>query len=469
MNQLVNEWIDAHEKELLSDIKELCEIPSVLAPAEGDAPFGTECKKALLAAIDLCKKYGFATRNYDNYVATADFDPSLPHTLDMLGHTDVVPAGEGWTVTEPFKIIEKDGRLYGRGTSDDKGPMLCALYAMRALKECNIPLTKGVRMIMGSDEETGSTDITKYYAVEEEAPMTFSPDAEFPLINIEKGQFRASLEKTIDLSDALPRILSLNAGIALNAVPQKAKIVLEGIGATDSSLLAAIRAIEEECKVEVEVSASGANVELTVIGESAHASTPELGKNAGLAAIKLVDRLPLADEKMKDAISKLLVLFPYGVTDGSGVGIRMSDAESGPLTCTLDLYHIEDGKMSFAFDSRTPVMANEENCLEVAKKTIEEAGFTFSSQGMIMPHNVPADTPFVHTLLKAYTDVTGLEGKAVAIGGGTYVHELKNGVAFGAVLPDIDTHMHGADEFMDIKNINLATKVFAEAIMQLCM
>ena len=424
MNQLVNEWIDAHEKELLSDIKELCEIPSVLAPAEGDAPFGTECKKALLAAIDLCKKYGFATRNYDNYVATADFDPSLPHTLDMLGHTDVVPAGEGWTVTEPFKIIEKDGRLYGRGTSDDKGPMLCALYAMRALKECNIPLTKGVRMIMGSDEETGSTDITKYYAVEEEAPMTFSPDAEFPLINIEKGQFRASLEKTIDLSDALPRILSLNAGIALNAVPQKATIVLEGIGATDSSLL---------------------------------------------AAIKLVDRLPLADEKMKDAISKLLVLFPYGVTDGSGVGIRMSDAESGPLTCTLDLYHIEDGKMSFAFDSRTPVMANEENCLEVAKKTIEEAGFTFSSQGMIMPHNVPADTPFVQTLLKAYTDVTGLEGKAVAIGGGTYVHELKNGVAFGAVLPDIDTHMHGADEFMDIKNINLATKVFAEAIMQLCM
>ena len=387
----------------------------------------------------------------------------------MLGHTDVVPAGEGWTVTEPFKIIEKDGRLYGRGTSDDKGPMLCALYAMRALKECNIPLTKGVRMIMGSDEETGSTDITKYYAVEEEAPMTFSPDAEFPLINIEKGQFRASLEKTIDLSDALPRILSLNAGIALNAVPQKATIVLEGIGATDSSLLAAIRAIEEECKVEVKVSASGANVELTVIGESAHASTPELGKNAGLAAIKLVDRLPLADEKMKDAISKLLVLFPYGVTDGSGVGIRMSDAESGPLTCTLDLYHIEDGKMSFSFDSRTPVMANEENCLEVAKKTIEEAGFTFSSQGMIMPHNVPADTPFVQTLLKAYTDVTGLEGKAVAIGGGTYVHELKNGVAFGAVLPDIDTHMHGADEFMDIKNINLATKVFAEAIMQLCM
>ena len=112
----------------------------------------------------------------------------------MLGHTDVVPAGEGWTVTEPFTVIEKDGRLYGRGVSDDKGPVLCALYAMRAIKESGIPLKKNVRLILGSDEETGSIDITKYYAREPEADYTFSPDAEFPLINIEKGQFRGTFK-----------------------------------------------------------------------------------------------------------------------------------------------------------------------------------------------------------------------------------------------------------------------------------
>jgi succinyl-diaminopimelate desuccinylase len=110
-----------------------------------------------------------------------------------------VPAGEGWTVTEPFKPIVKDGRIYGRGTSDDKGPLLCALYAMRALKETGVELKKGVRLIMGADEETGSgTDIAKYYATEPEAEMTFSPDAEFPLINIEKGQFRGTISKTVE-------------------------------------------------------------------------------------------------------------------------------------------------------------------------------------------------------------------------------------------------------------------------------
>src|SRR5699024_10557105 len=107
--------------------------------------------------------------------------------LDILAHLDVVPAGEGWTVTEPFEPVEKDGRLYGRGTADDKGPAVAALYALRAVKELGIPLKKRVRLILGTDEECGSSDIQHYYAVEKEAPMTFSPDGAFPVVNIEKG------------------------------------------------------------------------------------------------------------------------------------------------------------------------------------------------------------------------------------------------------------------------------------------
>ena len=466
MNQKVTEWIDSHKDELVTDVKKLCSIPSVLADAEGDATFGPECKKALNTAIDMAAGYGFATKNYDNYVGTADLDPSLPHTLDMLGHTDVVPAGEGWTVTEPFHVIEKDGRLYGRGTSDDKGPLLCALYAMRALKETNTKLSKGVRLIMGSDEETGSIDISKYYAVEKEAPMTFSPDAEFPLINIEKGQFRGTLSKKLDGSLAKPTLVSLDAGIALNAVPQKAKLVFSGLDFDAEEVKAAIASVEKDCQVSCEVDAKTETI--TIIGESAHASTPELGKNAGLAGVLLANRLPLASCEETKLLKEVEVLFPYGVTDGSGIGIAMSDEASGAVTCTLDLYHVTRDEMSFSFDARTPLCAGEENCVKVAEAMVEKAGFDWSTPGMVLPHAVSADSPFVQTLLKAYSDVTGLEGKALAIGGGTYVHDLKNGVAFGAVLPDVDTHMHGADEFIDIENLMIATKVFAEAIEQLC-
>lgn len=463
MNDSVNKWIDAHLDEYIEDLKNFVSINSVQGSYEQGKPFGDGPFDALNFAIDLASKYGFSVNNYDYYVGTADFDPELPRSLDMLAHCDVVPAGEGWTVTEPFVPVVKDGRIYGRGTSDDKGPLLCALYAMRAIKECGIPLKKGVRLIMGSDEETGSSDIAKYYAVEPEAEMTFSPDAEFPLINIEKGQFRGEIVKSFEESTALPRLVSLEAGVALNAVPQKAVIELEGF---DMRLAEDIMdAVAKECQVTCEQTGMQ---EITITGVSAHASTPESGKNAGLAALILVSRLPLAPCAQLEAINNVIKLFPYGVTDGEGLGIKMCDEESHDLTCTLDLYHVTKTELNVQFDSRTPVMATKENCEDVAATRIRELGLEFVTHNMIPPHRVPADSDFVKTLLHSYEEVTGLKGEAVAIGGGTYVHKLKNGVAFGAVLPDIDTRMHGADEFFDLDNIVIAIKVYAEAIIELC-
>lgn len=463
MNNKVNEWIDAHMDELVNDIKDLCSIASVNGEPVDDMPFGEKACQALNRAMELAKKYGFETKNYDNYVATADFDSSLPHTLDVLGHTDVVPAGEGWTVTEPFNVIEKDGKLFGRGTSDDKGPLLCALYAMRAIKETGTPLSKGVRLIMGSDEETGSSDIRHYYEKEDEAPYTFSPDAEFPIINIEKGQFRGTLSKDYKKETELPRLLSLDAGVAFNAVPQKARLKFEGLN--DDEIRAAADEIEAECGVSIQVEKDG---EVEITGQSAHASTPETGKNAGLAAVLLINKLPLSDGVVKRLLLSLSRLFPYGVTDGSGIGIDMRDEESHDLTCTLDLFHVDETHMEFTFDSRTPIMANKENCEDKARKSVENAGFDWSTPGMIPPHAVAGDSSFVKTLLSAYEEVTGLKGECLAIGGGTYVHDLKNGVAFGAILPGVDTHMHGADEFIDIENLKAAAKVYANAIEKLC-
>lgn len=463
MNSNVNAWIDAHKDDLVNDIIELCSIDSVKGEAEEGKPFGPGPYAALHKAMELTEKYGFATKNYDNYVAAADFDTALPRSLDMLAHTDVVPAGEGWTVTEPFKPVIKDGRIYGRGTSDDKGPLLCALYAMRAIKESGIELKKGVRLIMGADEECGSSDIEKYYAVEPEAEMTFSPDAEFPLINIEKGHFNGTLYKDFEEDTALPRVTSLKAGVAANAVPQKAVLRFEGLDIDAVSEI--MDSVAAKCEVEITKTAEN---EITVVGTGAHASTPELGKNAGLAAIELIKALPLAESEQLKLISKVTELFPYGVTDGSGIGIKMCDEESHDLTNTLDLFEITPTHIEFTFDSRTPIMATKENCQDKAQATIEAAGFDFKTDGMIAPHVVPGDSEFVQTLLKSYENVTGLKGECLAIGGGTYVHELKNGVAFGAVLPDIDTRMHGADEFFDIDNIVIATKVYAEAILNLC-
>ncbi|SFG26340.1 Sapep family Mn(2+)-dependent dipeptidase [Oribacterium sp. WCC10] len=463
MNDSVNKWIEEHLDQYIEDLKDFVSINSVQGSYEQGKPFGDGPFDALNFAIDLADKYGFSVNNYQGYVGTADLDPALPRSLDMLAHCDVVPAGEGWTVTEPFKPVVKDGRIYGRGTSDDKGPLLCALYAMRAIKECGVPLKKGVRLIMGSDEETGSVDISKYYAVEPEAEMTFSPDAEFPLINIEKGRFHGDISKEFEASKALPKLVSMEAGVAVNAVPQKAVLKFEGL---DMNLAEEpMNEVAKECGVEC--IQTGVD-EITVTGVSAHASTPETGKNAGIAALLLVTKLPLPECEQITAIKNVLKLFPYGVTDGSGLGIKMCDEESHDLTCTLDMFHITDTELNVQFDSRTPVMATRENCEDVAGKTVTDLGLDWTSHGMVPPHVVPSDSDFVKKLLNAYETVTGLKGEAMAIGGGTYVHELKNGVAFGAVLPGVDTRMHGADEFFDLDNIVIATKVYAEAIIELC-
>ncbi len=152
-------YMKEHTQEMIEDICELCRINSEKMPAEEDMPYGPGAAECLDAALDMAEGYGFEVQDYDGYVGCVDFDSSLPKQLDILAHLDVVPAGEGWQVTEAFEPVVKDGNLYGRGTADDKGPAVAALYAMRAVKELGIPLKKNVRLIMGTDEESGSYDI----------------------------------------------------------------------------------------------------------------------------------------------------------------------------------------------------------------------------------------------------------------------------------------------------------------------
>ncbi|MDD6550789.1 MAG: M20/M25/M40 family metallo-hydrolase, partial [Lachnospiraceae bacterium] len=246
-------------------------------------------------------------------------------------------------------------------------------------------------------------------------------------------------------------------------VPNRCR--MEFSGTDKKTLETACEKLKKEIPVDYEIAD---DTHVLIIGESAHASTPELGVNAGLAGITLLKYLPLADDRRNGLLKKVLELFPYGVYDGAGLGIAMTDKEGLSLSATLDLFSVDKDGMSFSFDSRSPLNADDDNCLKVAKEKCENAGFTFETPGIVPPHYVPSDSDFVKNLLAAYEDVTGLEGKAIGIGGGTYVHDIKNGVAFGAVLPDIDTHMHGADEFIDISNLITAVEVYAEAILRIC-
>ena len=166
---VISQWVEAHREEFLEDIKALVRIRSDRGEPQPGAPFGEGPNNALTKALEIAGGYGFKTTNYDGYVGTVDYLPDNDHHLDILSHMDCVPVADGWTVTGPFDPIVKDGRIYGRGTADDKGPGVAALYALRCLKELNVPLKHNVRLIWGTDEECGSGDIAHYYAQEPEA------------------------------------------------------------------------------------------------------------------------------------------------------------------------------------------------------------------------------------------------------------------------------------------------------------
>ena len=461
----IEEYIDSHKDQMIEDICTLCRINSEKMPYTEGKPFGEGPFEVLQTALTMMENYGFSVRNYDNYVGTADLNDKEAQ-LDILAHLDIVPAGEGWTVTEPFKPVLKDGKLYGRGTADDKGPAVAALYAMRAVKELGIPLKKNVRLILGTDEECGSSDIRHYYSIEKEAPMTFSPDAEYPLVNTEKGRFPGHFTAGFEASDALPRLVSIKAGTKVNVVPGKAKAAVEGFEMV--ALEKAAAETKEETGISFEFAAEGTVTEITATGIGAHASTPDVGNNALTGLLVFLGKLDFASCPQVDMVRKTASLFPHGDVNGKTLGVAMEDELSGNLTLSFNMLTVDAASMDGEFDGRIPVCGNDENVLEVVRARMAEQGLTLLNKALIPPHHVSADSYFVKTLLAAFELYTGRKGECQALGGGTYVHHLENGVAFGAAMPETDNKMHGPDEFVIIDQLVMSAEIFALAIVKLC-
>ena len=462
LQQQIRRWVEEHKEEMVADIAALVAVPSKRGAAEEGRPFGPQPARALDVGLALCEKYGFAVKNYDYYVGTADMGTNPPR-LDILAHLDVVDEGDGWD-TDPFTVTVRDGILFGRGVADDKGPAVAALYAMRAVRELGVPMTGNTRLILGTAEETGSEDLPYYFQREASAPNSFSPDSEFPIYNTEKGRCRPHFSLTLDRETALPRVEAIHGGTTLNIVPAKAEAVVLGLTAGD---LAAAEKAAGTMGVALETEAVADGLRLKVTGASAHASTPEEGNNAITALLAILAELPLADQPSARALRALAQRFPHGDGRGQALGIAMEDHISGPLTMSFNLLTLEEGKLTGACDGRVPLCATAENCRDVAVKRLEEAGFQVEAE-MVAPHHVPEEEPFIQTLLQVYEEVTGEKGACLATGGGTYVHDIPGGVAFGPARPGVQTNIHGANENIPLEELLLACEILALAIARIC-
>ena len=463
LKKQIEDWMSAHKDEFLADLAKLVSIRSVKEDALPGMPFGEGAAKALAAALEISEGYGFAVKNYDNYVGTADLNDQET-ALDMLVHLDVVTEGEGWD-TDPYTMTQKeDGLIYGRGTDDDKGPAVAALYAMRCVRDLGIPAAKNVRLIFGTDEESGSSDLEHYFSIEKSAPYTFSPDAEFPVYNTEKGMYHPVFEMSWARETAEPRVESLDGGVRINVLPGNASALIVGLAAEE--IAAVIDPLADSLNVQRELTEEEGGVRLAVTGTASHAASPDEGNNAITALLAMLAALPLAETASAATIRSLCRLFPHGDCHGTALGIDREDEISGRLTLAFSLLTFTPDGMHGQFDARVPIASNEENCRMPAQRALEAAGFTVAGE-MSAPHHTPAGTPFVNTLLACYEEFTGEKGECRSMGGGTYVHDIEGGVAFGAGFPGFVSNLHGPNERASADNLLAAAAIFAGVIARM--
>lgn len=452
------EKILRYQEDILRDLAELIRIPSVRSQAEPGMPFGRESTRALQAVLAMAERLGLTVKNVDNYAGHAEYGQG-EETAAVLAHVDVVPAGEGWE-TDPFTMVIKDGCCYGRGTADDKGEAIVALYCLKALKDENVPARRRLRVVFGAGEETGSEDLAYYYSKEPLPVMGFTPDAEYGICNREKGILRVDICAGGNDSSV---VRSLKAGTVVNAVPAKAEAEL---ACTPGQFAALQKAAETaEGSFAFEERPEGGVVRST--GVASHAMQPQEGVNAASRLMKLLACV-FSEEQLGSliAFANRAIGLEY---DGASLGVKTEDGESGPLTLNLGLVSLGAGEASLSLDIRYPVTKDGERILAQIKGEAEKAGLALAASHDTKPLYLPAESPFISLLKDAYQAVMGVPAQLYATGGGTYARSLKSrGVAFGPFFDDEpDRRLHNTGEHFEIARFMQHAQICLEAMYRM--
>lgn len=394
---------------------------------------------------------GFTVRDFDGYACDAEMGTG-DEAIAVLGHLDVVPAGDGWQ-TPPFTPIRDGDRMYGRGTSDDKGPVIASLLAMKAVRDAGIPLKRKIRLILGCDEESNWEDMAYYTAHADMPRIGFSPDASFPVINTEKGMLHFQLKA--EAAKTGLQVKHWMTGERVNVIPGHAEMLLEG----GEALAEQVRAYAQETGLPYTADVTAEGVKVTAEGIPGHSAYPEGRRNA--IGMMLCLLLRLGVEGPLKTIAEAVGM----EHDGASLGCACADKVSGPLTCNMGIMRVENGQIFCTLDDRCPVEADQEKLIAATRAHLPGVQVEVIEQKA--PHHVPAEGELVSSLLAAYHEETGLPAEACSTGGGTYAKVLEQGVAFGASFPDDEDLAHQANEYATISGLMKSMRIYANALVRL--
>lgn len=510
---IIGNRIRNYKEEIIKDLQELIKIRSVKGPAVEGKPFGEEVNKALEYVLKRGEEFGFKVKNVDGYAGHVEYGEG-DEIVGILVHLDIVPEGAGWNYP-PFGGEIHDGKIYGRGASDDKGPAIVALYSLKVLKDAGIVPKRKIRVIFGVNEESGMEDMKYYFSKEPVPDLGFSPDAYYPIINREKGILHLFLDKDIDtdrkdkinkdninddIKDREESIKDKGGSISIYEGKEKATVrnAIEKIWGGE-----VVNMVPPECHALIsekiltpdeieslkeradkynaaigrhvinvsfidEKNGDGKRVKISAKGKSAHGSTPQEGINAIYHMLDFLSFLGkdnfLGRENYMNDFLEFLYRKIGNETTGQSLGINLKDEESGELTLNLGKIEMENGKAKAYIDIRYPVTYKAEDILPIIEKNAQEAGITVKIMGHSKPLYVPENHPLIIGLINAYEKITGEKAKLLSMGGGTYARTLNNnGVAFGGA----GHGAHQPDEHVSIEELMRHGEICTQAIYEL--
>lgn len=448
-------------------------------------PFGEDVQRCYEEFMKMAEDMGFETTNVDNYGGHIDFvgtgeDRNPPKVFAIIGHLDVVPCGSGWDL-EPYGGEIKDGFLYGRGTTDDKGPMISCLYAMKALKESGYKPKNTIRVIVGLDEETNWYGMEYYLEKVKKPDYGFTPDGDFPIINGEKGILTFEMAKKFDKSnDCGLYITKAKGGTADNSVADLAKATVkfrvkdekskkeeEGRTKAYDEIKDSLEKYKEESGYNISLKKNGKTVEITAVGKAAHGAKPSAGLNAISILMEFLGKIKIANEGQKEYIDMYNQYISFE-TDGKSIGVAMEDEPSGALTFNVGLLNLNEEIGEITVNVRYPVTKTDEEVYGNLAWIIEKYDFGMVKHKTSPPIFKDVNDPMIKDLLEIYRKHTGdNETPALVIGGGTYARATDNIVAYGALFPGDQDIMHQRNECISLKRLEQMTKIYAEAIYKL--
>lgn len=447
---------------LVAAVQDLVRIRSVAEKPDAVFPNGPGTGAALSRALSLARELGFPTRNLDNRIGYAEYGTGDEYVA-VLGHLDTVPEGDGWSYP-PLGGEIHEGRIYGRGSLDDKGPVLAALFALNALRDCGITPERKVRVIFGTDEETGSTDVLHYLASEHPPVLGFTPDSDFPVVFAEKGILWMRFAKKIVPGYSGIRIRSITGGTAPNMVPGSARAIIAADCPDD--IFFALQAYVEETGVAVFAEAQDDGIIIRSRGLSAHASRPDQGTNA---VMQLIGFLATLDDGISESFAALRFFNRVIGTENpeESSGLSVSDAESGSLTLNAGMIDVSEDLFRITLDIRHPVTISREDICSRIRAMIRPGGFDTEILKYDPPLYYPPASRLITCLHSVYCDVTGDSTPPLAIGGGTYARKIPNVVAFGPYRPGTVPPIHAPDEYIAVEDLVLLARMYAYAICTL--